>query len=424
MEPGDAPPTSSTGILPIPDYNLDFSQSRYLSRDWGGRRTDLAELGIQADIWWTQVAQGVVSGGRDQEWAYGGKLDTQLQFDLDRMGIVPGGLVLFHGESRYGESVNDAAGTLLAVNDVLFFPLTDEPDENIPFNITELRYTQFLSKELGFFVGKFVPLGGDVNEFAGGRGDTQFMSHPFDSASVTAVANPYSTLGGGVFYVPTEGLTLQANIYQSTDSSTTTGFDNFDKGWTTDLSLRYQYRRGNLPGGFRVAFEYAFDGDFANFGDRFVDADGGPSIPRSDSTWLSYANLWQYVYVEEPADRPINVGDGRQDLQGIGLFVRGGFADQDVNPVEWVLSAGIGGKGVIPGRVYNTFGIGYAYAKIRENTFATGTFIEANANRFESYYNVSITPAAELTFNIQYTDSLLERNDPATLLGVRLRLSF
>ena len=47
------------------------------------------------------------------------------------MGVLPGAIVTFRAESRYGGSVNIASGAVLSVNTDAFFPLTDEPDDDI-----------------------------------------------------------------------------------------------------------------------------------------------------------------------------------------------------------------------------------------------------------------------------------------------------
>src|SRR5262245_55970878 len=76
---------ASAGILPIPDYSGDFWTRSRLTGDWWGVRTNLANKGIQLDVDWSQYAQGIPSGGRDQEAAYGGHLDYLLHLDLMRM---------------------------------------------------------------------------------------------------------------------------------------------------------------------------------------------------------------------------------------------------------------------------------------------------------------------------------------------------
>jgi hypothetical protein len=50
--------------------------------------------------------------------------------------------------------------------------------------------------------------------------------------------------------------------------------------------------------------------------------------------------------------------------------------------------------------------------------------VNDTANRIEAYYDMALTPAAGLTFDVQFAESLLKRNDTATVLGLRLRLAF
>jgi len=428
-EPGEPDPRTpsdddkSRGILPLLGYGGELASRAYLTGDWGGRRTQLARQGWRFDLAFTQNVFGVTDGGQDEDWRYGGKVDALFNLDLDRMGVVPGALVTMRTESRYGRSVNDIAGTLLPVDDVLFFPLTDEVDEDIPITITELRYTQFLSKKLGVFVGKLTTLGGDANEFASGRGDTQFVSHTFLSASVTALINPYSTLGLGVLVMPNPHLTLSSSLYSSADSSTTTGFDDLDEGWVSSTSVRGQYCLGGKPGGMMLTGQYGFDNDFADFSGQFVDQ-GGVTLPLTHDTWNVFWNGWQYLSVEDSSEKPIDISDGRADRQGYGLFARCALADRDTNPVDFVASGGIAGRGMLDGRDEDSFGIGYGFSHTHEQTFVTGNVLDDRGSRFEVYYSFTITPAIELSAHAQYADQLLESIDPATIVGLRLRLQF
>lgn len=414
-----APPHE--GIVPIPGYRA--SQSRYLLGDWRGQRTSLAERGVQLEVSLTQTAQGVVDGGRETGWAYGGKLDAYATFDLDRMQILPGAIVTMRTESRYGDSVNSESGAVLPVNDVQFFPLTDEVDEGLPLALTELRYLQFLSKQVGLFLGKFTTLGGDANEFAGGRGDTQFMSHTFLSASVTALMNPYSTLGGGVIWMPDERVTITSSLYSSADSSTKSGLGQLDQGWVWSTSVRNQYRVGELPGGMMLTGQYGFDNEYVKVSGPFV-GDSGLEVPRKGETWCAFWNGWQYLSVEEAAPGLVNVTDGRTDLQGWGVFARAGLADRDTNPIAWVLSAGLAGRGVLEGRDEDTLGIGYGYSEIHDKPLVTSFLVDSAASRMEAYYTLVVAPGAELTLSAQYADTIRARDDPATILGLRLRLGF
>jgi porin len=143
-------PVQSQGLLPIPDYSADFWHNSYLTGDWFGARTQLAEKGLQLQVDWTQYAQSIVEGGRDSDSHYGAHVDYLLHLDLMRMGLLPGALITIRAESRYGQSVNAAAGPILPVNTTAFFPVTDHLDDDLSIAVTDLNYTQFLSENFAF----------------------------------------------------------------------------------------------------------------------------------------------------------------------------------------------------------------------------------------------------------------------------------
>ncbi|MFT5290574.1 MAG: porin [Planctomycetota bacterium] len=420
--PQSQQPPQRQGLLPLRKYDGPLDERLFLSGNWGGKRDQMTEAGVRYDLIWTQVLQGVESGGADQSTEYGGKLDIPITFDLDRMGILPGALFTFRTESKYGNSVNRETRVLLPANDVHFFPLTDG-EEDVLLAITEFRYTQFLSKSLGVFIGKIIALGGDVNEFAGGRGDTQFLSHSFLASSVTALVNPYSAPGAGVFWMPNEDVTITSSIYTTNDASTDSGLDELDEGLTWSTSIRNQYGHNALPGGMNLAFQYAFDGDFTDIQGQFVDG-GALSIPSNSESWNAFWNIWQYISVDGPADKRVDVTNGRTDLRGTGFFARAGVADRDTNPVEWSLSMGLASRGLLPGRPDDTLGVGFARSKIRENLLTDSPFVDVASQRWEAYYRFAISPAVGLTLSAQILDPLLETVDTATAFGLRLRCSF
>src|SRR5262245_27332370 len=99
-------PRAPKGLLPVPDYSGDLWTRRYLAGDFNGGRTALANAGIQIDLDWTQVAQCIVDGGREEDSAYSGNIDALIHVDLMRMNLIQGGLLTIRAESRYGDSVN------------------------------------------------------------------------------------------------------------------------------------------------------------------------------------------------------------------------------------------------------------------------------------------------------------------------------
>jgi porin len=304
----EEPASASAGLLPIPDYSASFWKRGYLTGDWWGARTYLANKGVQIGVELNQYIQGVTNGGRDRTTAYGGTADYTVNLDLMRMGILPGALIKFRAESRFGSSVNGAAGPILPVNTDLLFPVTHTLDEDIPITVTDLNYTQFLSKYLGLFFGKIDTLDGDPNEFASGRGTTQFMNANLIFNPAMALRLPYSTLAAGLILMPIPpgpkgGITITSSVMNTQDASTTSGFDDFDEGtsWTTEID--FQYRLGHLPGGMNVGGVYSFNQDFARLHSQLVFQPGeGLVVPKEHSTWAVFWSTWQYVFVEQPSN--------------------------------------------------------------------------------------------------------------------------
>jgi porin len=430
---GTEPPASSpapAGLLPIPDYSADFWTRSFLTGDWGGMRTDLANKGIQIGIEWNQFVQGIASGGRDQTTEYDATWDYTINLDLMRMGLLPGALIKFRAESRYGDSVNGIAGPILPVNTRGFFPLTSKLDADVGITITDLNYTQFLSPHFAVFFGKLDTLDGDHNEFASGRGTSQFMNANFIFNPALALRLPYSTLGAGVLWLPIPpgpkgGVTVSSTVVNTNDSSTKTGFEDFDKGqsWTTEAD--FTYKLADLPGGMNVGGLYSFNQDFARLNSRLIFQPGeGLVVPKQKSTWAVYWSGWQYLFVDDPGGKPPAPLQGQPEHRGIGLFARFGVADKETNPVEWAGSGGIGGRGLIPSRDNDSFGIGYYYNRIQTLRLSNILGIRDSSQGFEFFYNFAVTPAARVTFDVQVVESASARVDTATILGARGTLDF
>jgi porin len=101
-------------IQKLRDYAGDLAHRKYMTGDWGGARTDLANKGVLFELDVTQLLQGNAHGGRDTNNAfrYSGSADYYLKLDTARMGLWPGGLLYFHGETKIGDNVNPKVGSL------------------------------------------------------------------------------------------------------------------------------------------------------------------------------------------------------------------------------------------------------------------------------------------------------------------------
>jgi hypothetical protein len=164
VDEGDAP-VAAEAILPVPQHGGPWATRAELTGGWGGVRQAWTDHGFDLRFEWYQIGQGIVSGGRGQDWEYGTNLDLSANIDLGRMGVLPGSALSFRAQSRFGQTVNGESGLLLPVNTFSLFPFTDPVDADVPIAITELNYLQFLSARFAILLGKMVFGGLGQNPF-------------------------------------------------------------------------------------------------------------------------------------------------------------------------------------------------------------------------------------------------------------------
>jgi porin len=396
-------------LWPIPYYEGHFMSRDTLTGKWG-LRTKLADKGITFSVDTIHTYQNIVDGGIDTGGEYGGSNDYEIHLDFGKMGLMPGAFMRIFGETKFGDFVNGNTGTGTAVNtDGLFPEIIGQRT-----TLTSFVYFQFLSEWFALFAGKLDSLDGDANAFAGSRGKTQFLNQNFVFNPVTLRTAPYSALGGGaIFVLPKERGDFAIAVSDPNGIPSKVGFDDaFDGGVVISSELKLNVKPFGLPG------HQLFGGiwsnkDFTSLGQNFrrlfieaILSRAIPSLEEAETSWCFYYNFDQYLYVEE-----------EDPSQGVGIFGRFGMADKDTNPIEDFYSAGIGGKGIIPGRDNDTFGIGYYYIN------SSDRFRLAHEGQGgEFFYNFEVTPWFHVTPDSQIIDSAVRKVETNFIAGIRFKI--
>lgn len=410
------------GILPVPDYSGEIGARAKLTGDWGGVRQNWADRGVTIAFDWYQAYQDIIDGGFEEGSANSTNLDYRLTLDLMRMGLVPGALVTVRGQSRFGDTVNGNSGVLLPVNMYSAFPFGPDDGGDVNFAITELNWLQFLSDQFGLLAGKITTLA-TTNEFMGGEGRSQFMNFQLSFSAAVAQLAPYSTLAVGAIWMPSPSWSFTTTLMNLEDASTTSGFDDIGDGTTWATTADYRASLNKLPGGGSISFYYGFDTDFAKIGGLNIDPGNGEASWESKSeSWALAWNGWQYLYLENNSS-VVDPGNGRQDLEGLGLFAQVGIADEDTNPITWSFSIGLSGRGTIPGRDADTWGVGYFYNDLQDLDRDL-LQLENATSGLEFYYDISLFGYAFLTLDAQWNKSAFRSIEDSTIIGVRLNVSF
>jgi len=403
-------------------YSGDIWHRSTLTGDWFGVRNDLAAKGITFDMSLTQVYQGVVSGGKDDDWLYGGRGNTTLNVDTQKLGLWPGGFFTVELEGNFANSVNGQTGALMPVNTNQMLPMPTDSN----FNVPQVSFMQFFSPYAGLVFGKLDTIGGDANEFAHGKGDTQFMNTAFNINPISLLTVPYSTLGAGVIVLPTKdpnAAIVRFMVLQTNGKANTVGFDDLHSN-----QLTFAGEARGRTDFFGLTGHQLIGGGYSN--KTFVSLDQSQrffienhTIEEKKGSWMIYYNFDQYLY--EPKK-----GSG----EGLGIFGRFGVSDGNPNPMHFFFSIGVGGNGIIPGRPLDRFGIGFYYIDVKNPTFTSdlGTTTEFLRDEYggEIFYNFAITPWLLLTPDIQVIrpaqkETVSGKNlNTATVLGLRLQVVF
>jgi porin len=393
-------PEAEATLFPIPDFTSDIWHRAKLTGDWFGLRTQMANHGIQLDVDNVHTIQGVSGGGLDSTTRYLGNAEVLLKLDSQKMGLWPGGFLLVRGEAPFGTGVNLATGALLPVNTrpILSSPARDE------MVLSHVVFTQFLSEKFAVALGKLDTSIGDANEFAHGRGDEKFMNLAFSLDPVALRTVPYSALGMGFVFLPIKDLITTFSVIDTEGVTTRTGFDTLFKNGTTLASeARLTVKPFGFTGHHLISALWS-NKDFVSssqdprviIGHILV----GTPVRRASGSWAFMYNFDQYFYQ-----------DTKDPTQGIGVFGRFGISDGKANPVAQFYSFGFGGKGMIPTREQDRFGIGYYYLKV------SGDLRDAlpplllkrigldHEQGVELFYNIAITPWLHLTPDLQFIDS-------------------
>jgi len=449
----ELPYVASAQPVAVPEtWGGGFWTRERLTGSWGGFRDELGKKGVVFDADMLLTPQGVLSGGRDTRGDLWGNAEYTLNVDTQKLGLWPGGFLKIYAMSSFGDSVNQAAGVIIPLNTATLLPELDHPTTAL-LNAT---FTQFLHPKFGLFAGKVYTLDADANEFADDF-HTKFLNMGLDINPVGALF-PVSAYGGGLVVLPWEGAVLAASVLDPSGTPTNNDITQaFKDGVLVTGEGRFTIKPFGLVGHQLIGFGWSdkqrvsLEQDPTNLARLFLTSkfprleDPGPLLERMlarffpqllvptqpintvHDTWTIYYNFDQFVW--SPAADP---------TRGIGVFFRFGVSDGVANPIKYAYNVGIGGKGAIPGRPRDTFGIGWSRIDFSDK-FAPffgkelGLGLD-HSNVVEMYYNVSVTRWLNATLDLQIIDPGLKKTldssgelknvDTAVVAGLRLYMRF
>ncbi len=159
------------------------------------------------------------------------------------------------------------------------------------------------------------------------------------------------------------------------------------------------------------------------------------NLPTKSGNWIVHISGEQYFWEPNGASVPRAQGGRKEDFHvptkdfaaerpGFGMFYRFSYTPEDRNPFNIYLSGGVGGRGVIPGRPYDRFGVGAYWLKESSDLDKQPGNLLGDEVGVEAFYNFAITPALQLSGDVQWISPGVTSSDNAVVLGTRLNTPF
>ncbi len=391
-----------------------------LTGEWGGARTALRDRGIEIGINYIGETLGILSGGLQRGTAYEGRLDVQIDTDLEKLVGWSGAKTQVRAfqihKGRYNAA--DLVGSIADPSNIDAVPTTrlftawfqQEFGKSVSIRIGQLAADdEFLTSTTagGLINGTFgwatmmaanLPSGGPAYPLA--TPGVRLQINPSDTISLLGAVFSGDPAGRGCRDVDPTTNPQDCNRYGTTFSFSGGAF------WIGEA--QYQVNQGKDATGLAAAYKLGLWYHSGSFPDQRLgrDSTGAIQLLASDPGFsLNQVSNWGiYGVVDQMLWR------GKDS--SLSVFARGGAAPSDRNLVSWYVDGGVGIKGLFPGRANDTLTFGVAYSQIsrdavefdRDNLLLNGPPypIRSNETVFELSYIAQLAPWWTLQPDIQY----------------------
>jgi porin len=387
----------------------------YLLGDWNGLRTDLAKRGIDFEFFYIGSMPSNLSGGIETGTAYQGALLATLGLRSKELLGYDGGDFFVSAAWLNGQE----DFSMVHIGDLNKVNLTDFPNM---FRLWEMWYSQKLLSDKLLIKAGVMSVDRDfiVPEYYEALSSINFINQTFfyptlafnlydipgfPSGKHSLPSTPYGALGLYTRYKPTDSSYIQIAVYDGNPDLGSHG-TNFrvaqDEGALVYLETGFRWNttpgQVGMPGSLKLGGFYHTD-EFYDASQGVAYAIGnafgaGPALPNEHAgNYGGYLLAEQYLWLENGKSDPA--------MQGALAFLRLAGAPEDRNLTQFEVSGGLVFKGLIPGRDWDTLGIGASYLKISDDiSDAVG---EVNATYGTAFRRPDYEGLVELSYKAQIT---------------------
>ena len=420
-------------MTPVSDYTGEFWRRATLLGDPGGWRSLFYDDGLTLDAQLTQVYQGVASGGSANGHGhaqYNGLFEANVTLDTAKAGLWSGGLIVLTTQSSFGHPLKNQPGNLSPVNATALWPRSYKDSTEL----MEYHLIQALPLNTVAIVGRLDPSNYlDQNSFSC-TSDSQFLNVSMNSNPLFGVFLSYSTYATIFMTKVTDDLTLAYGVWTPNTQPGDYGGNWDDYG--AAIYPIFKYRAFNHPGMIQAIAAYTSKDAVAVDNPHLLEGLATGVLPTKPDNWIVELSGEQYFWEPKGASMPQAEGGRNEDYQvatkdfaseqpGAGVFYRFSYVPENRIAYNVYLSGGVGGRGVIPRRPYDRFGVGGYWLKESSDLNNQPGISLRDETGTEAFYNLAITPFVQLSFDVQWIVSPGKRSsDGAVVLGTRLNTRF
>ena len=403
------------------DWIADLATQPALTDVRDGPRARLQSIGVQPDLWVTQICQGLLAGSPPRVFACGGKIDAFLRLDSDKLGLWRGFHVFSQFEQYTGLTINNSTGTLLPVSAIQAFV-----QQRYYHNTLTLYVRQEVTEHLSISAGKvnMMTLAARTPILGGGGWET-FLNRAFAIPKTGIGITAPGTLADRVIVAPTYTLGALVDLKTRFGDLTFAVADPrnaedprvirnpFERGVALTAGYTLPLKLADLQGyhSLRAAYSNARGFDLDDFSGLRARLSNGQSITKKGYWFASYA-LQQYLMQSE-SDPAV----------GWGLFANVSISDGNPNPVKWSLLAGVAGNNLFTGRERDKWGVGYYHYGLSQlliDGLQLANIQRRSEGGIECFYNIALTPWLQLSADVQVIDPWKVEKTRETIGAIRL----
>lgn len=394
--------------------------------NWGGSRTNLSNSGLDLEFTYTGEIISYIGGGVEKGNDYSDNIDLTATFNLEKL-LAWKGATLFayvlgnHGgiverTPGYVQGVSNRAGAIQGISNIAAYST---------WKLYEIWLEQKLfGQKLSLLAGLF-----DLNsEF-----DVQETSGIFLNPSFGIGAEYAQTGENGPSIFPTTSVALRINFIPNEHLYFNLAiFDGIPGDPDNPNGTRIKFGKND---GLLIAYEMGLFGKTADFTNKYSKYSLGAWYYTKE-----FEDLTETVTNGDPLKRKNNFGiyfsaekflfAESDESEGLAGFIRAGFANSDINLLDYYWGFGLTYYGPFSGRDDDVFGFAFATAhngnKFREIANDYGITLSENEYVLEVTYSFKAARWFRIQPDFQYVINPVAStvNKHASVVGIRCELIF